>query len=323
MTCEFRPYQPTIPIEARVVFGTEITTWNWYPYPSKHFWNPRPNGRIEVLDISDEIHQFIRHPGLEGTLNAMDLTVGCRYPCQTCIRDSGLLSSTISSESIDKLTSDHAFSRLLADFNICVGYAAEPSDNPQFLNIISTLIQMDVPRDYRFDIRTNYRKQKEQSLSELLALSETNRQINITVSLPLNRDDTIQKDFAGFKQNNEVLFKNASVFDLQHPLWQEIERLGRILPEAKESSLTELETFQTRGYGGLLLNPEGLWFMINATKYEAHTPEIYTLITAQNIEAIASNIHRLQESTHKDFDEAMYYKQRAEQFEKPFNPRIS
>ena len=63
--------------------------------------------------------------------------------------------------------------------------------------------------------------------------------------------------------------------------------------------------------------------MINATKYEAHTPEIYTLITAQNIEAIASNIHRLQESTHKDFDEAMYYKQRAEQFEKPFNPRIS
>lgn len=96
MTEAFREYQPIVPIETVRFLGPEVKLWKWYPYPSRHFWYTERREEPTLLpDKIEEILSLASHKGLKGNLEAIDLTVGCRWPCQTCIRDSPALSSTM------------------------------------------------------------------------------------------------------------------------------------------------------------------------------------------------------------------------------------
>lgn len=176
---------------------------------------------------------------------------------------------------------------------------------------------------FKINLKTNYRRQKEDRLRQLMILTRNTKQMVLTISLPLNRDNRIQDDFQGFKKSNADLFnERILIFDLKKPQWQEIENLGRVLPGAKDANLAGIETFQSRGKGGLLLNPEGLWFMVNTTKYEAHTPEIFTPVTAENASLIGRNIKWMNQTLGVDFGQAEEYRKLAEATRKKFPPRI-
>lgn len=325
MAQEFVRYQPKLPFETILFLGQEAKAWDWFPYPSRNYWESSKTGQVKELDHSDKIISLAENNGLSGYLDAVDLVVGCRFPCQTCIRDSQALSSTISLEAVKKLTENRAVMNLIPSWSICVGYASEPSDNPNILEIMNLMLQATTDKQdgFRISLKANYRQQKEETLVQLMVLANQNKQMGLTISLPLNRDNRIQDDFLRFKQEKADLFGDSILtFNLKNPQWQEIENLGRTLPEAKDAGLARVELFQSRGKGGLLINPEGLWFMVCTTPYEAHTPEIFTLVTAENAGIISRNLRRMNERT-VDFGAAKANIQRAEQLGlQIFPPRI-
>jgi hypothetical protein len=325
MTREFKAYQPILPIETMRLFGHELNKWRWYPYPSRRYWNSDKGGQVEELDNAETVLSIANQNDLQEYLEAIDLTVGCRYPCQTCIRDSQSLSSTMSFETASRIIQNPIFGNLLPKWSACVGFTAEPTDNPNILEIIKLTLAAtsDKQNGFRIKLNTNYRKQKEDILSQLMILAGSTNRMTLTVSLPLNRGDQIQDDFSEFKKSNIDLFrKNVNIFDLKNPKWQEIENMGRVLPGAKDASLSEVEIFQTRGIGRLLLNPEGLWFMVNTTKYEAHTPEIYTPVTLENAGLIERKIKMMNPMAGTDFGQAKELKKMAEATQNKFMPRI-
>jgi len=324
MTQEFPRYEPNVPIETTLFLGVEAKTWDWYPYPSRTFWEPVTD-EVADLDTSDEIISLVLENGLGGDLDAIDLTVGCQHPCQTCIRDSQHLSATTSLDSIIKLTESDVLQELLPEVRTCVGYTSEPTDNEHIVEIMQLILSATADKQSGFSLvlRTNYRSQKRDVLIQLMELANNDARMHLLVSLPLNRNRTIQESFYRFKQENQGLFSNkVEVFDLRDPKWREVENLGRTLPGAEESKMAKLEQFQVRGKGGFLINPEGLWFMINATSYDAHTPEIFTPVTHNNVGIITSNLKRLN-SNFVDFGEATNNMERHEQSGlRVFSPRI-
>lgn len=115
MRNEFKAYQPIVPVETILSFGQEVKRWEWYPYPSRGFWDMGKGRQIELLDNADTVNSLTSQMNLQGYLEAIDLTVGCRYPCQTCIRDSQALSSIMSLEAAKKLIQSPGFADLLPE----------------------------------------------------------------------------------------------------------------------------------------------------------------------------------------------------------------
>lgn len=326
MSVECKPYQPLLPPEVVSFMGMGVRQWEWFPYPSREYWEPRRSGiPSTAAAIVESMTAAARQSGLVGTLDAVDIAIGCKSPCQTCIRDSQPLSSVMVSETFWTIANHPAFNELLRDDSVCVGFAAEPSDNPHVIEILRTLIDATSGKpNIRINVKVNYRRQKEERLREILREAATTDRFQLTISLPLNRDNRVQDDFQRFRAQNRDLFSQGRVqiFDLKNPKWQAIEHLGRVLPDAKDDPMSEMEQFQVRGRGGLILNPEGLWFGVNVTKYEAHTPEIFTPVTARNVHHIGQYLRIMNRQEPVDCNVADMRMRMAEKSQQPFPLRI-
>jgi hypothetical protein len=163
-------------------------------------------------------------------------------------------------------------------------------------------------------VYTTYLPKDEKRFDELLELAVKNqKRLFVTISLPLNRDDEVNKSFALFASERPDIFKgeldsrgffnkakggevkNISIKDVRQTT--DLFMSGRVLPiETSRGRVSDdnivdadrIHDFRQRGFVKTYLNPDALWLMVYATAYESHTYRAFTPITPENIGTFSS-----------------------------------
>ena len=290
-----------------------------------------PIGEIQQKGQVDAYELLIPLLGnriLDGTLRTIDVLNGCGHRCDTCLADSALPSRMFSYDSLERLFSDDRFLGMLQPDSIRFGSSGDILDHPQGVEIIKMALQKTLSLDakrqtesagkerFKIKIFTNYRPKTESQLDELIALAEQYpERVRLTISLPFNKNDAVNRKFTGFVEARPGVFKdsytvgedglletgygsthlrNVGVQDIRHP--RLLFMIGRVLSkEANASRVAEYDmvegdretSFRDRGLVKTYLNADALWLMIYATPYESHTSRVFTPITPQNIDVLS------------------------------------
>ncbi len=263
-------------------------------------------GSTGLVDATLVLAPLLGNPILDGSLGTTDMLNGCDHQCNTCLADAATPSKMFSLKSLEKSFFDERFLKMLAPDSLLFGYSGDILNHPQGIEIVLLALeatekldhaQREQGANHKIVLMTNYRLHNEDKLDTLLMLAERNPQrLNLTVSLPLNRHDTVNENFAKFANSRKKYFSgqhpmNIYVSDIRNP--QVLFIQGRVL--AHEILKTKgfghtLETntdydpsFHYRGFVKLYLNPDAPWLEIDGTRYESHTHRIFTPITPNNI----------------------------------------
>jgi hypothetical protein len=257
----------------------------------------------------------------------MDVFNGCGRHCDTCYADSALPSKMFSYDSLNRLFSDDRFIQMLQPDSVRFGSSGDILEHPQAIEIIEMVLQKTVSLDtkrvqetkginnFQVKIFTNYRPNAEIQLDKLIDIAKNNKErIDVVISLPFNRKDTINEKFMDYIKARPNIFKNddqvgedgllkkyynselqnITIMDTRHP--EVLYMSGRVLSKeananrVKDFDLEEVDrkdSFYSRGFTKTYLNPDALWLMIYATPYESHTTKVFTPITSQNINVLS------------------------------------
>ncbi len=282
-------------------------------------------GQVDAYEL---LRPLLCNRILDRTLRTIDVLNGCGHRCDTCLVDSALPSRMFSYDSLKRLFSDDKFIQMLQPDSIRFGSSGDILDHPQGLDIIRMALEktatLDAKRQtesggkerYQIKVFTNYRPRTESQLDELIALAKQYpERIRLTISLPFNKNDAVNKKFTEyvrarpgiFKDSSQVgedglldigvgstQFRNVGVQDVRHP--RLLFMIGRVLSkEANAGRVAEWDmvegdretSFRDRGLVKTYLNADALWLMIYATPYESHTSRVFTPITTQNISILS------------------------------------
>lgn len=161
---------------------------------------------------------FLGNRVLDGTLRTMDIANGCGVQCDCCFIDAVRPSTIFSYESMNLLFSNQEFLKMLQPTVFRLGSAGDISDHPQAVEIAYMILDKTKPLDARrmssqgkhheVKIFTNYRKRTEDKLVKLIELAGgADNRLNISISLPNNRIDTVNRQFKEFAHNHKQLLQ--------------------------------------------------------------------------------------------------------------------
>lgn len=204
----------------------------WYSRPAL---NP-PLRRLPFRDLTFRqvdafaiVEPFLNNPILNQTIRIMDTANGCGHQCNTCFMDSPLPSTLFSLVSLDRLFSTPEFMKMLQPDSFRIGSAGDLLDHPDAVDITAMILERTAPLDaarrtkganHTLKIFTNYRKIHESALVDLIHLTERAKErIDLTISLPNNRIDTVNLQFKEFAQKHADLFKWKPYKENDHPYW--------------------------------------------------------------------------------------------------------
>jgi len=282
-------------------------------------------GRVDAVQL---LESLLNEPVLEGTLRTIDVLNGCGHHCDTCLADAALPSKMFTVESLDRLFSDERFLNMLQFDSLRIGSSGDILDHPQASEIIKMMLEKTTSIDrknlskegkhHKIKIFTNYRPNLERQLDELIQMAQENPdRIRLTISLPFNRKDTVNKAFVEYAQEREGLIgkhniddqgnfkgrisfgekaglKNIGIQDVRHPMV--LFMTGRILsdevnagrvPEWDKVEVDRETSFEDRGFSKTYLNADALWLMVYATPYESHTGRVFTPLSPDNVKAFS------------------------------------
>lgn len=311
-------------------------------------WRPFPftarkarNCDCGVVEIDRVLGDLTDHIYLRGSLRTLDVLNGCFNQCDTCLADSPFPTSAMSIGSLDRLFDSDAFLGMLQPDSLRFGSCGDITDHAGAVHILETALcrteglnRSRQERECKFHtvkVYTNYRPHKEDMLDRVLALTnDWPERLMISVSLPLNRNDSINRAFLDYAKARPQYFKvlddcfedgypeiegslkwggaKIGVWDVGHPRW--LLMVGRTLSpytlRKKAARYSRLPRFreleiEQNGFVKTYLNAEGLWLMKYTTAYESHTCRLFTPITPDTIELLA------QLPYHPDFAEPPYW----------------
>jgi hypothetical protein len=286
---------------------------------------PRSKLHKNGVDAKALFEPLLGNPVLDGTLRMADVMNGCGHHCDTCLADAVLPSRMFSYESLEELFSDERFIKMLQPDSLRFGSAGDIMDHPRAVDIVKLALDKTRSLDeqrmaseskhHQIKIFTNYRKKSEAELDKLFELARQNPdRLRVTVSLPFNRTDVVNKQFADFAKARPKVFpgkvdgkgffhsewfsdnglKNVGVQDVRHP--RVLFMNGRVLSdEANDGRVPHYDKvdverdgeFSHRGFCKTFMNPDALWFMSYVSPYESHTHRIFTPLTPDNVGALS------------------------------------
>lgn len=323
------PEEVTRVLEAQNLAPTAIEGWLAVPainppLDRMAFKEIQAQGTVDAYEL---LRPFLGNRVLDGTLRTFDVLNGCGHHCDTCLVDSALPSRMFSFESLKRLFDDERFITMLQPDSIRFGSSGDLLDHPQGVEIIETALSATQPLDdrlkaqggkerYQIKVFTNYRPKTEAQLERLIELARRYpERIRLTISLPFNRSDAVNKKFNDFVSKMSDVFgdryeigedglldvglgsttmRNVDIQDVRHP--RLLFMVGRVLSkEANANRVPEWDmvegdretSFADRGLVKTYLNPDALWLMVYTTPYESHTGRAFTPITPDNLDAIS------------------------------------
>jgi hypothetical protein len=261
------------------------------------------------------------------TLRTMDISNGCGMQCDTCLADAALPTKQFSFESLERLFHDEKFLEMLQPDSLRIGSSGEITDHPRALDIVKMILeatkQLDAVRmsqsgkHYQVKVFTNYRHLTEQFIDGLLELAKTEPRLNVCISLPLNRTDTVNRQFDQYALSKPDIFgpyvKNkdqtglirwGGMTTLRNVLIQDVRHTdslymgGRVLSNEQLQRIRDMELedvyydslsrdYGHRGFAKTYLNPDGLWCMVYGTGFTSHTNRSFTQISPQYLNALS------------------------------------
>lgn len=203
----------------------------WYPRPVL-FPVERRLSRKDLygsqIDASEVMEPFFGNSILDGTLRTMDVANGCGHQCDTCFADSALPSRLFSLDSLDRLFSTQHFLRILQPTSFRIGSTGDIADHPEGLEIVEMVLDRTRSLDekrmksqgehHEIKVFTNYRKHNEDKLVRLIELADNaDDRLQIAVSLPNNRVDTVNRQFREFarKYRNLLQWRPYNLFNFE------------------------------------------------------------------------------------------------------------
>ncbi|MFH0942977.1 MAG: hypothetical protein V1810_02265 [Candidatus Beckwithbacteria bacterium] len=274
---EFQRYTPTPPLEIIKAIGSDAyNKFGWLPYPWQGYWG-------EEADLS---YSDFRPSGaeFEGKLGSMDITIGCKERCPlVCAVDSPPVSLPIPTEVILEAINSDDWLKMPA-YILRLGSTAEPADHPDLILIVKNLLERRGNSSY-LEVYTNFRKSREKQVLDLLKLQQNEPELRICVSLPAEEEGIIHRQFEEFIDQNGL--RKVVVNDLMGQTG-EVEKRGRFVPDEKARQLglmvvPEQYSYINRGKTGIFFNGKW-WLVVEASRFEAHTSQIFAEITPNNIE---------------------------------------
>ncbi len=304
----------------------------WFPIPTRS--EKREFTPLRVLEASGLIdaHQllepFLDNPIFVQTLRTIDVFNGCRHVCDTCLADALPPTKMFTLHSLEALFSDPRFINMLQKDSLRFGSSGDLLNHPQAITIATLALeatqslhqerlkQTEDKKGHRLKIMTNYRLNNELEIDKLIELGEANPdRLRITISLPLNRKDTVNHQFSSFVINRPHLFdpkklkydkdglidltswysKNRilGIQDVRHPFL--LFNIGRTLPDevrrekVSDGKLAENDS-RLEEQSGLVktyLNPEALWLQMYVDRQHSHTTRLFTPFTSENVNALS------------------------------------
>jgi len=290
-------------------------------------------GQVDAVEL---LEPLLGDPRLKGTLRTMDVLNGCTHQCDTCVLGAVLPSKMFSQASLEKLFEDERFIEMLQPDSLRFGSSGDILNHPEGVEIARMVLDktrvLDEQRmdregkHHQIKILTNYRpgKENERRLDELIGLAEQYpERFELVVSLPFNREDTINKAFVKYAQKRTQVFgehdvdedgnflktpreygdeiqdgwANVGINDVRHTQYLFVE--GRGLSEKANAGRVPAwfhltyETdhkegiFERRGRAKTYLNPDALWLTVYATPYESNTARVSTPLNPDNIGALS------------------------------------
>jgi len=295
----------------------------WFAVPTI---NPQPvrlsfeeiiaNRQVDAVKV---MWPFRGNKILNRSIRKIDLGIGCGRRCHTCLADASFLSSLFSLASLKRLLHLKWFLNMLDPERIRLGNTGDPSDHPELIKITELLLYQTRFLDQRLRRRTkgkerhkltiftNYRPNGETQLTELLELAVKNRhRLSVTISLPLNRNDSVNERFVSYAKSKRQFFLKATkkleiqsrhgcirIQDIRRNMvFTTGRRLSKETISQKQRPVYLIESdrpidYRDRGSVEMYLNPDALWFMVYSTIYESHTVRSYTPANPQNLSVLS------------------------------------
>lgn len=278
-----------------------------------------------MVDGENLLEPLLGNPILDGTLRTADVLNGCGHQCATCLADAVLPSKMFSFSSLKKLFGDSRFIKMLQPDSLRFGSSGDILDHPQGVEITQLALDATASKSeermseegepFKIKIFTNYRPKLEESLDELIELAKKyEERLDLCVSLPLNKKDTVNDHFDEYAKERVGVFgkgdeeedgsvfwdlgrggmKNVCIQDVRHP--RLLFTTGRVMPEealkgkVEKYDMVENDretSFADRGLVKTYFNPEALWLMVYDTPYESHTGRSFTPITPHNLDYLS------------------------------------
>ena len=306
----------------------EIEGWLAVPsvLPPRNRISKKEIAKKGSVDAYELLGPLLGNKTLNQTLRTVDILNGCGHHCDTCLADAALPNRMFSFESIQRIFSDERFINMLQPDSLRFGSSGDILDHPQSISIIKAALNGTAVLDerriksqgkkHKIKIFTNYRPNLEKQIDELIELARQNpERIDVCLSLPFNKKDTVNIKFGDFVKARPQIFgdkiekledgmvwvpwgneklENVTIQDVRHP--RLLFMTGRVLSKeanadrVKDYDMVEADqdtSFADSGLVKTYLNPDALWLMIYATPYESHTGRVFTPITPSNISALS------------------------------------
>lgn len=293
----------------------------WFDYPILSN-GQRPMSRADLLknavDFESILAPFFGLKKFFGSIHKMDLAVGCSKACGTCLAKAPLPSRIFSTVSLYKGFNNPEVLRMLNPFYLRIGNTSEPTDQPDFPEILKLILDqtkiLDVEaqkigRRHFVAIYTNYRPNSEDVLDELLELAKSNDRLEMIISLPVNKSDFVNEKFILYTQKRpQIFFVRASEwfmgFQTYYPNISvfNVGRINTIFPIGRRLSdeilnskgnlvgLGEIDAITEYKYRGMVevfVNPEAFWLIVWSTIHQSSTLRSFTPFNAINHETLS------------------------------------
>ena len=299
-------YPRTIPVEpppeTKERLGMAWKSLQWFSYPSLVSYQER-TGLVKEVNIFEQVRWALKDNRMRGVVQSVDSANGCLTQCDTCARNSPKTSLIFSRESWDMVWQIPLF-RNLFDRQLRWGDCADPSDHGDVVQRAQVVLK-NYPDLHNLEMLVNFRKYKSERLIGLIDLLGQYQQINLCISLPLNKNRQPQEDFLQFSQNvlmaRDIRMQEYSgsligqvnkkgrleIKDLSKPNVDVME-IGRIVdkqyyPEGKKTIDIDPEDFIRRGDASVILTSEGFFVKVAATRYQSYTALTYTPLNQETI----------------------------------------
>lgn len=303
----------------------------WLAVPAINPPNRRKASReIEaqgIVDACDLLGPFLGNKVFDRTLRTFDAFNGCGHHCDTCLAGAVHSSRMFSFDSLERLFNDKRFTAMLQPDSFRFGSAGDISDHPQCVEIVEMALKATQALDdnlvaegggkrYQIKVYTNYRPNTQEKLEGLIELAKRYpKRIDLTISLPFNKIDSVNIMFTNFVSKmpevfghkykigedgllnvgtGETTMENVIIHDIRHTPF--LFMVGRVLSKEANAGRVpkwdmvegnRVASFANRGLVKTYLNPDALWLMVYTTLIESHTCRAYTPITPDNLAAIS------------------------------------
>lgn len=319
------PHEVIATLQEQGLSMQEIAQLGWYSVPALNPLDRRipnrelvANGQVDAFSLMES---YLGQPTLVQTLRTMDVGNGCGNHCDTCYIDSQYISRIFGYGSLERLFYDERFLEMLQPDSLRIGSSGDIVDHQSPAAVVGMILQATQPLEdkrqvdgnhHTIKVFTNYRPIHSEKLDSLIELAMQHQdRLRLTISLPFNRTDTVNRKFTEYVQSRGDFFRegyeidesgllvpsslrttasNFGVQDVRQTYW--LFTCGRVLSDAlrkgrvEQSNVRKLddpETASNRGLVKTYLNPDGLWLMVYTTSHESHTHRAFTPITADNL----------------------------------------